>query len=315
MMEVYKLYSIFRECIVYIFRFIVNCEALLPGLTAPIFWLTVIILLASIIWLIVCIAYEKLKVQSLVALQSLINLWVMLISILLLLSLHHDYDNQYPFHRYQRSDDTACSIHSALSVTSLFVPPQSLILLTLVHYRAVFWSRFNSKLEHKHIIGPLLLIWLTLIVIVALWVSFHRDYSNWYCLPYVTSDSFSWAAVILQPLSIIHFLTYFFTFVIFYLKIMFHVRKEEALVKDARSKKISTLRQIIVKFRITCILYLSQMILMLTMMALALSLNNDTLQAVCFAGYVVTVAIADVYLHAYITMKSILRNLCFQAQQ
>ena len=153
MMEVYKLYSIFREFIVYIFRFIVNCEALLPGLTAPIFWLTVIILLASIILLIVCIAYEKLKVQPLVALQSLVNLWVMLISILLLLSLHQNYDNQYLFYRYQRSDDTACSIHSAmsvtiddtacsihnaLSVTSLFVPPQSLILLTLVHYRAVF---------------------------------------------------------------------------------------------------------------------------------------------------------------------------------
>ena len=55
--------------------------------------------------------------------------------------------------------------------------------------------------------------------------------------------------------------------------------------------------------------------MMLTMMALAFSFNNDTLQAVGFAGYVVTVAIADVYLHAYITMKSILRNLCFQAQQ
>ena len=63
-MEVYKLYSIFREFIVYVFRFIVNCEALLPGLTAPIFWLTAIILLASIILLIVCIAYEKLKVES-----------------------------------------------------------------------------------------------------------------------------------------------------------------------------------------------------------------------------------------------------------
>ena len=230
----------------------------------------------------------------------------MLTSTLMVLSVHHDYGNLYPFHRKLKSDAVICTIYSALSIVSLLIPSTSLVLLIAIHYRAVFWSRFNNKLENKHMVGLVLLIWFTVTVIMSLWAAFHNNHSAWYCLPFMASSSFSWATVILQSATVFGNVTFFIVFVICYVKMILQVHKEEALVKSARSRKISTTRQLSVKFGITCVLHASQLILMLTVMIVALLDGDDVIQAVSFAAYLLTVACTDVYLHAYLILKKIL---------
>ena len=283
-----------------------NCSPVLPQVAVPVYWISSLIFTSAIVALIICIAYTKINVQAIVALHSLFNLWVMLISTLMVLSVHHDYSNQYPFHRELKSDGVICTIHSALSIVSLLIPSTSLVLLTAIHYRAVFWSRFENKLENKHIVGFVLLTWFTVTVIMSLWAAFHNNYSAWYCLPFMASNSFSWATVILQFATTISSVTFFIVFVICYVKMILQVHKEEALVKSARSRKISTTRQLSVKFGITCVLHASQLILMVTVMVVALLESDDVIQAVSFAAYLLAVACTDVYLHAYVILKKLL---------
>ena len=224
----------------------------------------------------------------------------------MVLSVHHNYGNLYPFHRDSSSESVLCTVYSSLSIVSLLIPSTSLALLTAIHYRAVFWTKFDNKLENKHVVGLVLLVWFTTTVFMALLATFHSNYSTWYCLPFVTSSPVSWAPVVLQSLSIIVGVTLFIVFVTSYVKMILHVRKEEALVKSARSKKISTTRQLTVKFAITCVLQASQLILMITVMAVALLECDDVIQAISFAAYLLTVTVTDLYLHAYVTLKKIL---------
>ena len=272
----------------------------------PIYWISAFIFMTTIVVLIICIAYTKINVQGIVALQSLVNIWIMLLAVLIVLGVHHDYDDLYPFYRDIRSDGIPCIIYGALSIVSLVVPSTSLVLLSVIHYRAVFWSRFDYKLERKHIICPVLLIWLTIAVLVAVWISLHNNYLSWYCLPFTTAYSFSWAPVILQPVVVLISITSITIFVTCYVKMILQVHKEEASVKSARSKKISTTRQLVVKFFITCLLHASQLSLMITVMVLALLESDDVPQPVCFVAYLVTVAITDLYLHAFLVIKSII---------
>ena len=244
------------------------------------------------------------NVQSIVALQSLVNILIMLLATLIVLGVHHDYDDLYPFYRSIRSDSVPCIIFGALSIVSFMVPSTSLMLLSVIHYRAVFWSRFDYKLERRHIICPVLLIWLTLAVFVTVCTSLHNNYPSWYCLPFITTYSFSWAPVILQPVAIIISVTSIAIFAACYVKMIMIVHKDEALVKSSRSKKISTTRQMIVKFLITSLLHVSQLSLMITTMVLALLESEDVAQSVGFVAYLVTVAATDLYLHAFHVMKT-----------
>ena len=82
------------------------------------------------------------------------------------------------------------------------------------------------------------------------------------------------------------------------------VHKDEALVKSSRSKKISTTRQMIVKFLITFLLHASQLSLMVTTMVLAFLESEDVAQSVGFVAYLVTVAATDLYLHAFHVIKT-----------
>ena len=280
-----------------------DCEPLLSRSAMPIYWISVLIFTTAIVVLIICIAYTKINVQSTVALHSLINIWIMLLATLIALGIHHDYDDLYPFYRNIRSDSIPCIIYGALSIISLVVPSTSLVLLSIIHYRAVFWSRFDYKLKRRHIIIPVLLIWLTTAILVTVWTSLHTYYSSWYCLPFTTAYSLSWAPVFLQPVLIISSITSLITFVICYVKMILQVHKEEALVMTARSKKISTTRQLVVKFCITGLLYASQLSLMITMMVLALLGSDDVTQSVCYIAYFVTV---DLYLHAFLVIKKMI---------
>ena len=224
----------------------------------------------------------------------------------MVLSVHHDYGNLYPFYRELNSGVVLCTVHSALSIVSLLIPSTSLALLTAIHYRAVFWTKFDNKLEQKHIVGLVLLIWCTTTVFMALLATFHSSYSTWYCLPFMTTGSVSWAPVILQSVTIVVTLSSLIVFVTSYVKMILQVRKEEALVKSARSKKISTTRQLAVRFAITCVLQASQLILMITVMVVALLECDDVIQAISFAAYLLTVTLTDLYLHAYVILKKIL---------
>ena len=223
----------------------------------PVYWFSTFVITTTIVVLIACVAYTKITVQSIVALHSLANLWVMLISTLLVLSVHHYYGNLYPFHRHLRTNDVLCNMYSAFSMVNLFIPPTSLMLILVIHYRAVFWSRFNNKLECKHLVVLTLTIWLITSAVVAIWTSFHNNYSSWYCSPFMVRNSFAWVSVILQSVALICSLTSGIIFITCYSKMIFHVHKEEAFVKAARSKNISTTRQFVVKFCITCSLYAS----------------------------------------------------------
>ena len=276
----------------------------------PAYWFSTCISTAAIVVLIVCIAYTKIQVQTIVALHSLFNLWVMLISTLMVLSVHHHYGNLYPFHRNLPSDEVFCRIHSALSIVSRFIPSTSLVLLIAIHYRAVFWSRFDNKLERKQMVYFVVCIWITAMIVVILWTMLQGSILNWHCYHFMTSTSFSWPSIIPHLVCIICSLASFITFVICYVKMILQVHKEEALVKSARSKKICTTRKIVVKFVFTFVLHASQISLMITMMVTSLVQSDDVIQVVIFAAYLLTVAVTDVYLHTFVVLKTVLKQYC-----
>ena len=274
------------------------------------YWFSTCISTLTIVVLIICIAYTKIRIQTIVALHSLFNLWVMLISTLMLLSVHHHYGNLYPFHRNLPSDEVFCGIHSALSIVSRFIPSTSLVLLIAIHYRAVFWSRFDRKLERKQMGYFVVCIWITAMIVVILWTMLQGSIINWDCYHFMASNSFSWTSIISHLVCLICSITSFITFVTCYVKMILQVHKEEALVKSARSKKISTTRQIVVRFGFTFVLHASQISLMITMMVMSLIQGDDVIQVVIFAAYLVTVAITDVYMHAFVVLRKILKQYC-----
>ena len=112
----------------------------------------------------------------------------MLISTFMVLIVHHHYDNLYPFHRNLPSDEVFCRIHSALSIVSRLIPSTSLVLLIAIHYRAVFWSRFNKKLERKHMVYFVVGIWITAMIAVILWTTLQGNILNWQCYHFILMD-------------------------------------------------------------------------------------------------------------------------------
>ena len=273
----------------------------------PAYWFSASICTLAIVVLIVCITYTKIHIQTIVALHSLVNLWVMLISTLMVLSVHHHHGNLYPFHRNLRSDEVFCRIHTTLSIVSRLIPSTSLVLLITIHYRAVFWSRFDNKLERKHMVYFVVGIWIAAMIVGVLWTMLQGSILNWYCYHFMAPNLFSWTSIIPHLVCIICSITSFVAFVICYVKMILHVHKEESLVKSARSKKISTTRKIVVKFVFTFVLHASQISLMITMMVTSLVQGDDVIQVVIFAAYLLTVAITDVYMHAFVALKKKLK--------
>ena len=285
-----------------------KCDTLLPHLAMPAYWISSCICTLAIVVLVVCIAHTKIHIQTIVALHSLVNLWVMLISTLMVLSVHHHHGNLYPFHRNLESDEVFCRIHTTLSIVNRLIPSTSLILLIAIHYRAVFWSRFDKKIERKQMVYFVVGIWITAMIVVILWTMLQGNVLNIHCYHFMASNSFSWTPIIPHLVCLVCSITSFIIFVICYVKMILQVHEGEALVKSARSKKISTTRKIVVKFVFTFVLHASQISLMITMMVTSLVQSDDVKQVVIFAAYLLTVAITDVYMHAFVILKTILKQ-------
>ena len=243
----------------------------------------------------------KPNVQTGIIIHSSVNLIIMLISIVLVLIKHYLHGDNYPLQRAQRSDGVACRLHSVFSIISLPIPTSSLVLLTCIYYRAVFWAHFSYKLKIKHIILPMLLTWMFTIVLSVLWTSFHGPYSNWYCLPF--PGSLSWLTMVLQSVITTVCVACFGTYVICFVKMIAHLRKEEKVVKSMRSRKMSNTRAIMNRFAFTFMFYISQNILMQTIMWLPFFYLDDLVGAWTNIMYFLTVSITDTYLYTIILLK------------
>ena len=243
-----------------------------------------------------------------VAVNAALQHIVTLCMLFLLVSVHHDYHHNYPLQRASRLDNVACIAHSLLSTMTLLVPSSSLLLLTLIHYRAVFWSQFDNKLSAKQLALPILLIWLIAITTSALWTVFHRHQSGWYCLPFIryNSSTFSWVEAILQSMVTLTCLVSLVIFMVYYSKMIMYLYKEEAAVKAMRSKKISNTKQTLIRFSFTCFLQSMQILLMNTTMFLPMLNAKESFQALSYFGYIFTVCTTDIYLHCYVLLRRLI---------
>ena len=263
------------------------------------YWSSVFVVILTMSLLIYCIVINKLNPHIMVTIQELSNMLVMLMLIILILCMYYIYGSNYPLLRDERSTDVACMIHSVLTVIMMPLPSTSLLLLSIVHYRAVFWSKYDTKLNIKSMLLPILLTWFVTILLSALWASFHEQYSKWYCIPF----SHSVFSVILQSTISVLCLACFFTFIKYYVEMITYVRKEEQTVMAMRSRKFSNARLLLVRFIITTAAHIAQLVLMNLMLWLPLSDVSDATIAMIYAAYIHTVACTDVYLHTYITLK------------
>ena len=176
-----------------------NCNLLLPGVPLQsYYWTSLFILLGTVSRIIYCSVSTNFTVQTCVAIHALVNISAMLISTLLVLIMHYIHGLTYPLIRASRERRAACALHSSLSISTFIVPSSSLLFMTIIHYRAIFWAKFDYKLQVKHLVYPILVIWFVTSAFAVVWTSFHGHYSSWYCLPF--TSSFSWVDTTLQTI-------------------------------------------------------------------------------------------------------------------
>ena len=273
---------------------------LLPGQASVyLYWLTIFVLTSAIIILIYCIIVSKLNPQIIVIIHAWFTLLVMFITTVLILIMHYIYGYNYALLRDNRSADVACMLYSSLIILITPLPSTSLMMLAAIHYRAVFWTKYDSKLNNKQMILPILLIWLTTILLSALWTLFHDQYTGWYCLPF--SDSL--LSVILKYVIIIVCLTCVILFVWWYMVIIVYLNKEELRLMTMRNRKFSQTRLFIIRLAITIFTHITQLILMNLMFWFPLFGVNDTATAMICMSYMLNVAVTDIYMHAYIIIR------------
>ena len=226
----------------------------------------------------------------------------MLVSITLVLTMHYVHGMNYPLQRTHRSYRIVCILQSAISIITVLIPSTSLVLLTVVHYRAIFWLKFSYKLKIKHIVIPALLVWFATLIIAAVWTTFHKHYSSWYCLPF--TSSVMWVSIVGQSIITLVCIASLAVCVSCYGRMIAYLHKEEHIVQSMRSRKISNTRMIANRFVITFMLYLSQGILILIIVWLPLLGYNERIGALANVFYILTVTFADVYLYGYIALQN-----------
>ena len=287
-----------------------SCTYLLPGnVSLYLYWLSIFALITTISLLIFCIVVSKLNPHIIVTIQEVLNVLGMLIVAITIISMYYIYGYNYPLLRSSRSTHVACIIHSFLTTVMVLLPSTSLLLLTIIHYRAVFWTKYDSKLSIKNVLVPILLIWFITIALSTLWTSFHEQYNEWYCLPF----SRSLFSILLQSaISTLH-LTCFLLFIKYYTELLLSVHKEELKVMAMRSKKFSHTRMLLIRFIITIFLHITQLVLMNLMLWLPLFDISDATMAMIYVAYIYTVACSDIYLHTYIILKN--RYLDFRSKK
>ena len=288
----------------------VKCDVLLPGIPLQSsYWTSLLFLLCAISLITYCSASTTFNVQTCVAIHALVNISTMIISILLVLVMNYIYELNYPLIRSAVTGGFACVLHSSLSISTYIIPSTSLVLLTIIHYRAIFWSKFDYKLEVKHLLYPILVIWFVTLAFTFLWTSFHGDYSSWYCLPF--TSAFSWVHTILQSIISIIFMTSIVFSVVCYIKIVKYLHREEKIVKSMRSTiGISHTKTLATRSIFTFLFHLAQSILMHTTMWMLWFGYDEWLAALTNIMYVLTVAITDVYLYASFLFRNMSLEGC-----
>ena len=282
------------------------CDSLLTAGSLRVFWVALIAPLLTISVLIYINISSTFTVQTIVCIHSMVNLLIIFCTTLLVLSMHYTYAFNYQLTKSNRYKRVDCIIHSSLNSFTLLIPSSSLVLLLVIHYRAIFWVRFNCKLQVKHLVPPVLLIWLISVVVTVIWTTLHRDYSSWYCHPFVSS--FAWTSIVLQCCVSSFWLACMALCVGCYGKMIAHLHKEENIVQEMRSRQISHTKMIVIRFIYTFVFYLAQGVLLNTMMWLPLFGYSEQVVAFCNAMYILTVAITDLYMHAYVSLKNIILN-------
>ena len=296
---------IFKFIVHYICRVKASCESLLTNVNLQVFWISFFILIITILIFVISIIHNDLSdltVLSCVSIQSLVKILMLFSSRLLVLIMHYIYGLNYPLFRSSRSVQVDCIVYATLSTITLLEPSSTLILLTVIHYRAVFWAKFNYKLEVKHILRLVFLVWIASLILAALWTTLRDRYSSWYCLPF--TSKFSWMPIILQAIISILSVASLGVFIGCYCRMIIHLYREEHIVQAMRSRKISNTKMFAHRFIYTLLCHLAQSILLNAMMWLPLCGYNDQIVALVNVMYVITVAFSDVYLHTYISLKS-----------
>ena len=289
----------------YIFRVKALCEPLLTKINLQAFWVALFVLIITILLFIITIIkndLSKLTVHSCISIQSLDKLLILFCSTLLVLIMYYIYGLNYPLFRSSISFRVDCIFHTTLSTITLLEPSSTLVLLTVIHYRAVFWAKFNYKLEVKHILRLLLLVWIASLILVVLWTTLHGPYSSWYCLPF--TSKFSWMSIVFQAIISILSVASLGVFMGCYCRMMTHLYREEHIIQAMRSRKISITRTLAIRFAVTFLCHFAQNFLLNAMMWLPLCGYNDQTVALANVMYVITVAFSDVYVHTYMTLKS-----------
>ena len=296
----------FKADIKYIFSQEVNCEMLLPGALPYVYWMSFIVIAVSMSVLICINVTSKLSLQTCINIHSLSNQCMMLVSVTLVLTMHYVHGMSYPLQRAHRSYRIVCILESTLSIITVLIPSTSLVFVTVVHYRAIFWIKFTYKLKTKHILFPVLVVWLATLIFATLWITFHGQYSSWYCLPF--SSSFSWLSITLQSIITLVCITSLAVCVGCYGTMIAYLYKEEHIVQAMRSQKISNTRLIATRFTITYMLYLFQGILLHIVVWLPLFGYDEWIGALANVLYVLTVTVTDVYLFGYIALQNTIRG-------
>ena len=286
------------------------CVSLLPDTSLLRFWILLFVLLVTIAILVYYSGSTTINPQTCVSIHSLVNQCLMCKSTLLVLIMHYNYGLNYPLIRSSRSSRVDCILHSSLSIISFLIPSSSLELLTVIHYRAVFWARFAYKLEMKHILRPVLLVWIASLILASLWTTFHGPYSSWYCVPFTSTTS--WFSIVLQ--SIISFIcvTSLGICVSCYCRMIMHLHQEENIVQAMRSRNISNTRMMSIRFTLTFLFHLSQGVLLHVMMWMPLFGYDEWICALINVLYIISVVITDIYMHAYISLKKTMHRLLTQ---
>ena len=287
----------------FIFSISPNCKPFLSTSIVYIYFIITFITITGIVLLTYSIAQSKMNAQVIVALQSLFNEVIMFISTLLVIIMHFIYQHAYPLQRDSRSSEAPCILHSAMSVVMLLIPSESLIVMTVIHYRIIFWSRY-TKVPIKVALLVAIITWVVAIVLAGVWTFLQSHYIGWYCLPYAMDGESWWVSVLIK--SIITLLTIISAAVCISCntKILLYLHKEEVIVKKMLTRKVSNVRNLFHRFTITFMLYFAESVAMNTLIWLpTINVALEVTESLMYICYIFSVVMSDSYLYVYVIAK------------
>ena len=254
------------------------------------------------------ITQSKMNAQVIVALQSLLNQVIMLIAALLVIGVHFRYHHNYPLQRESRATDIPCILYSVISVVITFVPSESLVIMTLIHYRIIFWARY-TPIPIKAGLLVVIVTWVIIISIASVWTALQSRYIGWYCLPYLAVGSAWWFSLVIRCIITLISLLSMSVCISCYVTMILYLRKEDAAIKTLITRKTSNFRNMFSRFIITLMLYFAQSLVLNALIWLSsLGKTREVAESIMFISYVFCVVICDLYLYVYVMLK---KALCF----